>query len=736
MGISINPDVLFTKRENKSRSRTIVELAENGKYYRHPDSSLISYPVVVEKPLGEIKKDLNVAIVGAGPAGIACLYELSRLKGEGKITVTMYDCDPDHFQVPEEVSVRIKGLKAGRVSAAISSEDEVDRAVYEIGAMRFPEIAGLVWHYAYNMYPDKREDRIDPFPNPGTVPTELLHGNYVDRYGPGKEGTDWLHADSRTKQVVELIGKRLKGTTDKDKNTSLFPIGGKDPAKISQILKDPKTQECELKTIHEHWKTFMRENDISLESAIRKIIETYHDELKSDVPGISSDVEKINYYVELFGTIGFGTGGFKPVYNMSLLETMRLMLWSYNDEYLLPVQANVHFFRDIYLAALENGRNRLKINTSLARVSDVCHVEENGNVKALVVSYKVEENGAEHLEAKTAEYDYVILTTTPKQTSSMISKVGFRNKVVPSALLGEPMPVPDDKSVSPKSDKCKPSVGQVEVKNVRPALVLSNDNDIPNSKLFTAVNNLHMVCSSKVFATVKITDFEKYAPKFKENGPITAIVADCGLGSSYVVPYVKLTSEMEDKSNTYYSFLISYAWEDDSKGLQNVFGKYPLNVKAPKPPAHCPGNVGASKDTEHMMRAVIRRTMRRVTDPIDGSDKQWWFGEALRNCTLEDQLSYDWGTNNSAGAFKLNMVGDNHNADLLVRYHTHALTPKLNNRFFLANCSYSHLGGWLEGAFMSAVNAVCGLVVAANDGNVDALSPEARKVVESFESVV
>jgi len=45
---------------------------------------------------------------------------------------------------------------------------------------------------------------------------------------------------------------------------------------------------------------------------------------------------------------------------------------------------------------------------------------------------------------------------------------------------------------------------------------------------------------------------------------------------------------------------------------------------------------------------------------------------------------------------------------------------------FLASCSYSHLGGWLEGAFMSAINAVAGGVVSLNQGNVGALNAEAQ----------
>lgn len=154
MGITINPNWLSAKASLAKVSTTLGNVAAKGKYYRHPDSALISYPVVVEKPLGSINKPINVAIIGGGAAGLAALYELSNLKdSEKNIRITLYEADSDHFaNAPATYDVRTLGLKAGRVSAAISSDKSVtgnfDHAVYEVGAMRFPEIAGLMWHYA------------------------------------------------------------------------------------------------------------------------------------------------------------------------------------------------------------------------------------------------------------------------------------------------------------------------------------------------------------------------------------------------------------------------------------------------------------------------------------------------------------------------------------------------------------------------------------------------------------
>lgn len=516
----------------------------------------------------------------------------------------------------------------------------------------------------------------------------------MDRFASG----DWLDEKSATKKIVEVIRDGLIGQKQ-GPNISLFPINGKDPAKISEQLRLPTTSIDELKKIHEQWRIFVNENDqVSLAAAVKRVITAKLSELP-DVPGLPDDSQKINYYLELFGTVGFGTGGFKSVYNMSILETMRLLLWDYANEYMLPVEANVSFLSKLYEKSLQKNRN---VQVKAARVCDVAHLDKNPKGSTLVAFYAIDPEGKESTEPQYEVYDYVILATTPRQTSSMVGRVGFKNDAGRKVALGD------------HGRRLSQYEGFV-----RPALVLSQKFETPNTKLFSAVNNVHMVCCSKIFASVKKADFDKYAPEFSDKGKVKAIVADCGLGSSYVVPSTILNERMRIASKDYYSFLISYAWEDDSKKQQHNFGKYPMNII----------------DTEQVVNAFVGRTTRYVKDPVDNSYKPWWFGEALSKCKLEDVLVYDWTTFNSAGAFKLDNAGDHFNSHLLFCYNNHALKPALANKFFLANCSYSHLGGWIEGAFMTAVNAVCGLIVAANDGNKNALSVEARQVVDTLDKV-
>jgi phenylalanine 2-monooxygenase len=116
----------------------------------------------------------------------------------------------------------------------------------------------------------------------------------------------------------------------------------------------------------------------------------------------------------------------------------------------------------------------------------------------------------------------------------------------------------------------------------------------------------------------------------------------------------------------------------------------------------------------------------------------------LTKAVPTDRVSWDWSTYTTAGGFKLDMTGDHNQSDLCFRYYTHAqynnpqrpAAERLDSRVFLASCSYSHLGGWLQGAFMSAINAVAGIVVSLNSRQVGALNTEAQKLFTTLKPVI
>jgi tryptophan 2-monooxygenase len=90
--------------ELRTAVKTIGQLAGgDGRVYRHPDSAQISYPLTVQTPLGSVPakgEAISVAIIGAGPAGIAALYELRQIADTiplRRVDVVIFETDALNF---------------------------------------------------------------------------------------------------------------------------------------------------------------------------------------------------------------------------------------------------------------------------------------------------------------------------------------------------------------------------------------------------------------------------------------------------------------------------------------------------------------------------------------------------------------------------------------------------------------------------------------------------------------
>lgn len=702
----------WTRSAQQPASESIATLLQRSRHYRHPDASQIAYPDTVTAPLGTLPPgNCKVAIIGGGAAGISALHELARLaqqmSGSSSLAVTLYDADPDHFLAPNPTSsnpsdVHTRHRKAGRVSAARVSSgpagEQVERTVYEVGAMRFPEIAGLTWHYASQVYPP--HTLVQVFPNPGKVTTEFVFADRIDHY----INDDWEDPSSPTRKVFALVLKYLVGVSIDDTTlaagTALFKIGDDDPVVIAGLLKAADTSTDTLVRIGLAWKAFIAEHDhTTLAGAVRKIMShaATHDELPV-FPDLDSTAS-IAHCVELFGRFGFGTGGFKPLYNMSLVEIMRLVLWDYSNEYTLPVEENVEFLAGLQRKALEVGGQHLQFRFVSGRVCDTHHyfpADSASPRQARIWYYEADETSS---ELHQHEYDYIILAVPQDQLLPLIRRSGYSPFGMKDTRVG-------DEHLG---------LASATAVQVYPALQLSLTSTAPTARIVSAISQLHMTRSSKVFGMLSTTEsVGPLVPRYK-GLPIQAVVSDSGLAASYMVP-----STLADK--TYVSLLASYTWDDDSTRLQHGFSHYPQNPRG--------SNDG---DSAHTM---FSRIINRADFDLHGTAQRWWFGELLSKVEHQNRFVFDWTTHGSAGGFKLDMTGDHYQSNHCFRYHTHASHKALNNRYFLACDSYSHLGGWLEGAFMSGINAVAGIVVAANQGNVQALNPQARKLFTTLDPIV
>lgn len=671
-------------------AKTVADVAKVGRYFRHPDSVRIVYPTIVQQPIGTLPagKDLRVAIVGAGAAGVAALNELSRLVNDhtGSVNVSLYESDPDSFLFALSRGLNVRGKKAGRVLAVQSD----DSTVYEVGAMRFPESAGLTWQYAARVFgPDAL---VQVFPNPGKTATEFVFGHQADRY----KGDHWQDAASPTRAVRDLVLSRLVGINA----PALLPIGSRTPAQVIEVISSQDSSDTLLKEIDRDWKQFVTDHDgTTLEGAVRVIIRDYGSALPA-MPGLGPD-ERQNYYVELFGRFGFGTGGFKSLFGISIVEMMRLILWDYANEYTLPVKENVDFIRQMYLSTLAGASaGKFTVTPIQGRVSDVFHRKVADSNVAVVTHYAA---GSDKLLDQS--FDYVILALPHEQLIGVVTRAGYAPQASPSVTFGDAALGLQARAFT----------------DVLPPLLLSTASDIPNARAASAVSMLRMVRSSKVFGTIHNAELANLPTLALPDGtlePIKAVVSDSGLATSYIVP--------SSLSPDYSSVLVSYTWDDDSTRLQRDFGAYPQN-----PPVD-----GGAQDANGMFTRMINRADKDIKLPSEAVYKRWWLVDVLKKIQLTNRLVFDWTTNGSAGGFKLDLSGDHYQSNFCFRYHTHAQHPELDNRVFIASDSFSHLGGWLEGAFMSSVNAVAGIVVSANGGEAASLNSEAAKLFSTLESVV
>jgi phenylalanine 2-monooxygenase len=691
MAVTVIKDLAHAAAMLRAAPVTIGELANGpGLVYRHPDSAQISYPLTVQNALGSVPGgQTSVAIIGAGPAGIAALYELRQIANANpgrRIEAVIFETDPANFMFPSPPPQYVTPRRAGRVSSYFTPQ-----TVYEIGAMRFPSIAGLTWHYAERAF--GAATVVNPFPNPGTVPTEFVFGSRFDRYF----GAQWLDPNSPTRTVRDLVIEGLVGTGPNPP----YKIGPYTPAQVIALLVNPNTPQATLAQIQAYWGLFIKANDgTTLEAAVRLILTTAQQNGRLPlITGLTGD-QLLDWCVELFGRFGFGTGGFKSLYNISLVEMMRLVLWDYSNEYTFPpnlAPGNVDFIAKLRDIAAEPPVANFRMASVHARVSDVFHRAEP---RAACVAYYEADD-----PVKFATFDYAILALPHDAATTMVNRLGYSPEPLNDPEIGDV-----GKSARPGFD-------------VLPGLLLSTQpvQDTVNARAVTAVSMLHMTRSSKIFAT--ITDAAAKAdpvPQF-QGSPISAVVSDCGLAATYLVP--------SPTNPNYRSFLVTYTWDDDSTKLEHNFAEWPQNISPPGPAS--------------MFDAMLNRTYRQNPATPDTNSK-WWLYTVLTKAEPVDRVCWDWSTYLTAGGFKLDMTGDHNQSDLCFRYHTHALynnprfapAERLDSRVFLASCSFSHLGGWLEGAFMSAVNAVAGIVVSINQGDVGALNPEARKLLTTLKPVI
>ncbi len=227
----------------------------------------ISHP----KGLGRIPESRHgakVAIIGSGAAGMVAGYELMRM------------------------GVRPIVYESGQFGGRLRSQpfEGVDGVIAELGGMRFPISSTGFYHYV-----DKVGLKSEPFPNPLT---EAAGSTVIDLEG------ETLYAETLDDlpKIYHEVAQAYNDALEESAQFSALKdaIRERDPVKIKEI-----------------WNPIVRDWDER----------TFYDFVVS-----STAFKKLSFrHREIFGQVGFGTGGWDSDFPNSMLEILRVNVMELDD---------------------------------------------------------------------------------------------------------------------------------------------------------------------------------------------------------------------------------------------------------------------------------------------------------------------------------------------------------------------------------------------------------------------
>lgn len=197
---------------------------------------------------------------------------------------------------------------------------------------------------------------------------------------------------------------------------------------------------------------------------------------------------------------------------------------------------------------------------------------------------------------------------------------------------------------------------------------ISSNLNLLNKNQYSALNEVHMTSSSKVFVLTK----DKFW--LKQSGLPANIQTDTLVRGVYCLDY---TPGRPDDPGV---VLLSYTWEDDSikqMGIQ--------------------GNAARVK----RLVADVAQTNRAFAEYIVPVNED--YESNVHVIDWDSQAHY-------YGAFKLNFPGDDGLTSELFYQYLSCLQPDTDKFVYLAGDSFSYTGGWIEGAVQTGVNAACAVI--------------------------
>ncbi len=280
--------------------------------------------------LGQIPESAHgseVAVIGAGVAGMVASHELMKL-----------GLKPVIYEV-------------GRIGGRLRSEpfNAAPHIVAELGGMRFPKSGTALWHYIDLLGLEMRD-----FPNPLTAAAPTT--------------------------VIDLEGESFFAETADDL-PEIF-------AEVSAAWHEALDEVADLSAIQD---AMCRKDAAAVRSIWERLVDDWDDRTFYDFIATSPAFSRLSFrHREIFGQVGFGTGGWDSDFPNSMLEIFRVVMAGFeHDQHFVVGGAEkiprglwehspdnmVHWPAGTTLASLHGGAPRPGA-TAIRRVGDELEIED------------------------------------------------------------------------------------------------------------------------------------------------------------------------------------------------------------------------------------------------------------------------------------------------------------------------------------------------------------------------
>ncbi|MEW1781472.1 NAD(P)/FAD-dependent oxidoreductase [Arthrobacter sp. NPDC080086] len=566
------------------------------------------------EPLFDLPSDAKskrVLVIGAGASGTVAAYELLRM-GLQPVLI--------------EASDRI----GGRLNAHVCAEGSKNAVIAELGAMRFPVSGKAGLHYFEKT---GMRDNSAPFPNPGS---EAAVSTVVDFQG-----------EPPVYYEVTSPGNEIYPKPEKydDLEREMFGEDGflnQAPMHYYTVQDAMESSGPNLAKIKEIW------NDLLLNHGWDNI--SFRHALV-DVAKWSP--EKI----ELFGQIGFGTGGWNTDFPNGFLEVMRVLYTGLDVDHQLMYDGTSTLPRKLLELSPAQLGDVSDPNTHNLSVLETTRLGLEGDFPSNANPFNKEARHFQRLDnGKVAVWIWD--SVRKKEVEMEFDAVIYTPHV---RIL----------------DKFR-HYGEREQYQTTTALF--------DSPTWEAIQYTHYMQSAKIFMAATEPFWKEREGGQLGKHKMSITLSDRLPRGTYLVDY------SESKGSTKgCGIFLSYTWNDDSLKF----------LGDPNVPAEAATHADMCRQVLHSIYPDLNLEDYLVHEDGSQVEIHW-----------ENEPYY-------LGAFKMNLPGDYERQRRLFSQFMNGVDTPNADRFILAGDDVSWVAGWVEGAISTAINAVNKVAVAFGGGDVD-----------------